>query len=228
MDILTDKLHPKVDLARLPIAKGAFFDSHVEEHNARCLENTRVELQHHIAAWAKNPNGKPVFWLNGMAGTGKSTFARTLARSFADSGQLGASFFFKKGEGDCGNAARFFTTIATDLMVHVPELILSITKAIDADPAISEKSLKDQFEKLILQPLSELKQTSRRALKLVVVIDALDECDRKEDMQSILQLLSRIKDLTSVSLRIFLTSRAPYSSWLQANVRRNVPRFDSS
>lgn len=46
-----------------------------------------------------------------MAGTGKSTIARTVARSFADEGQLDASFFdffFKKGEGDRGTAGRFF------------------------------------------------------------------------------------------------------------------------
>ena len=91
----------------------------------------------------KDPNGKPVFWLNGMAGTGKSTCARTVARSFADSGQLGASFFFKKGDGDCGNTTRFFATIATDLMVHVPELIPGITKVIDADPAMSERSIRE-------------------------------------------------------------------------------------
>lgn len=48
------------------------FDSHMEEHDARCLGDTRVELQHYIAEWAKDRNGKPV-WLNGMAGTGKST-----------------------------------------------------------------------------------------------------------------------------------------------------------
>jgi hypothetical protein len=47
-----------------------------------------------------------------MAGTEKSTIARTVAQSFANRGQLGASFFLKKGEGECGNALQFFTTIA--------------------------------------------------------------------------------------------------------------------
>ena len=95
-----------------------------------------------------------------MAGTGNSTIARIFVRSFADEGHLGASFFFKKGEGDRGTASRFFTTIATDLMAYVPDLMSGIKKAINTDPAISEKPLKDQFEKLILQPLSETRQTS--------------------------------------------------------------------
>ncbi|KAF2192944.1 vegetative incompatibility protein HET-E-1 [Zopfia rhizophila CBS 207.26] len=197
----------KIDLTRLPIAKGASFDSHMDEHNARCLANTRVDLQRQIMEWAKDRNSKPIFWLNGMAGTGKSTIARTIAQSLADQHQLGASFFFKKGEGDRGNASRFFTTITKDLMSHVPGLIPGIRKAIDADPAISEKALKDQFEKLILQPLSETKQAPTIVFGLVVVIDALDECEREEDIQAILQLLARTKDLWPVSLRVFVTSR---------------------
>jgi hypothetical protein len=197
----------KIDLAKLPIAKGASFDSHMDEHNARCLTNTRVELQRQITEWAKDRNGKSIFWLNGMAGTGKSTIARTVAQSFADQGRLGASFFFKKGEGDRGNASRFFTTIARDLMARLPGLISGIRKAVDADHAISEKAMKDQFEKLILQPFSETKQAPPKALGLVVVIDALDECEREEDVRTILQLLSRTKDISPVSLRVFVTSR---------------------
>src|SRR5271156_1351570 len=122
-------LGQKIDLAKLPIAKGASFDSHMEEHNARCLANTRVELQRRITKWAEDTSGKPIFWLNGMAGPGKSTIARTIDQSFAANGQLGASFFFRRGEGDRGNATRFFTTIATDLMAHIPGLIPIVRKA---------------------------------------------------------------------------------------------------
>jgi NACHT domain len=179
----------------------------MDEHNARCLANTRVELRHQIAEWAEDRNGKPIFWLKGMAGTGKSTIARSVAQSFADKHQLAASFFFKKGEGERGNATRFFTTIATDLMAHIPGSILGIRKALDADPGISERVLKDQFEKLILHPLLEIQQAPSQALAYIVVIDALDECEREEDIRSILKLLARTKDIKPMSLRILVTSR---------------------
>jgi hypothetical protein len=150
-------------------------------------------------------NSKPIFWLRGAAGTGKSTIARTVARTFAGQQQLGASFFFKRGERERGNAKRFFTTIATQLAVRVPEIRPQITKAIDADPDISEKALQNQFERLILQPLSEVGSLPKTVL--IVVIDALDECAQDSDIRAILQLLSRTKDLKPVSLRIFVTSR---------------------
>ena len=191
VDKKTENLHQKIDFAKLPIAKGASFDSHIEEHNSRCLANTRVVLQGQIKEWAMEENGKPIFWLNGMAGTGKSTIARTVAQSFANEGQLGASFFFKKGEGDCGTASKFFTTIATDLITYIPEVIPGITKAIDAEPAISEKTLKDKFEKLILQPLLGTTNAPSNKLGKIIVIDALDECEQEEDIQTILQLLAQ-------------------------------------
>jgi hypothetical protein len=140
-----------------------------------------------------------------MAGTGKSTISRTVAQSFADKGQLGGSFFFKRGEGDRGNAARFFTTIAAQLTTKVPSLSPFIGDAIDTDPFISEKSLKEQFEKLIYQPLSRIQSVSPQALRLVIVIDALDECEREEDIRAVLFLLSQFRDM--ISLRIFVTSR---------------------
>ncbi len=203
VDKKTDNVLSKIDVVKLPIAKGASFDSLEEEHNARCLPHTRTELLNQVAEWAENKDSKPIFWLNGMAGTGKSTIARTVAQSFADQQRLGASFFFKKGEGERGNATRFFSTIATDLMSRVPEMRPGIRKAIDAHPAISEKTLNHQFENLIFQPLSEAVMC--QALELVVVMDALDECER--DGNTILQLLSRTRALKPVSLRIFVTSR---------------------
>ena len=142
-----------------------------------------------------------------MAGTGKSTIAQTVAQLFASRGQLGASFFFKKGEGERGNASRFFTTIATDLVTCEPGMLPGMRKTLDEDSAISHKALKDQFKKLILQPLLGIKQARSRALVRVIVIDALDECEREADIRAILQLLAQTRDVPPVPLRIVVTSR---------------------
>ncbi|EUC26647.1 hypothetical protein COCCADRAFT_66777, partial [Bipolaris zeicola 26-R-13] len=197
----------KLDLAKLPVAIGASFNSHNEEHNARCLPNTRTELLDEITTWANNKDGKSIFWLSGMAGTGKSTIARTVAQSFASRGQLGASFFFKKGEGERGNASRFFTTIATDLAACELGMLVGIKKALDEDSAISQRALKHQFEKLILQPLLGIQQARSQVSARVVVIDALDECEQEADIRAILKLLAQTKDIRPVPLRIVVTSR---------------------
>jgi hypothetical protein len=186
---------------------GARLNSHAEEHNALCLPNTRTELLEEITTWANDKEGKSIFWLSGMAGTGKSTIARTIAQSFADCGQLGASFFFKKGEGERGNASRFFTTIAVELVAHELGMLPSIMKTLKEHPAVSHGALEDQFEKLILQPHLEMKQADSQAPVLIIVIDALDECEQEQDIRAILQLLARTKDIQPMPLRIVVTSR---------------------
>ncbi|KAL1611837.1 hypothetical protein SLS60_000058 [Paraconiothyrium brasiliense] len=197
----------KTDRLLLPIAEGASFDSHTEEHNARCLPNTRTELLSTIRDWANNKDSKTIFWLCGMAGTGKSTIARTAAQGFAEAGQLGASFFFKKGEGERGNASRFFSTIATDLVASEPGMLPGVRKALDEDSALSQKKLEDQFEKLIFLPLLGVSQMRSTTRACVIVIDALDECEREEDIRAILQLLTQTKDMRTVLLRVLVTSR---------------------
>ncbi|KAH9905203.1 hypothetical protein F4778DRAFT_769902 [Xylariomycetidae sp. FL2044] len=206
-----ERLHEKIRLRsgmavldKLPVAAGAAFDSHAEEHNPTCLPDTRVDLLREIEEWVKDPAAKAVFWLNGMAGTGKSTITRTLARSFSDQGQLGGSFFFKRGEGDRGGVSKFFTTIAAQMITWEPALAIEIKAVFDADPAIFQKALREQFEKLILEPLSKI---SLRNGKPDVIIDALDECDRDEDIRQLIHLLSRNNTSKSPQLRFFLTSR---------------------
>ncbi|KAI1155400.1 hypothetical protein F4825DRAFT_469164 [Nemania diffusa] len=61
----------------------------------------------------------------------------------------------------------------------------------------------EQLEKLIFEPLSHVQNTNT----LVIVVDALDECDRDEDVKLLIHLLSRANNSKSLRLRIFLTSR---------------------
>jgi len=157
----------------LPIAEGASFDSFDNQHGEKCLPDTRSDLRRQVADWAEASDGKCIFWLNGMAGTGKSTIARTVAQSFDEKGLLGASFFFKQGEADRGNAKRFVSTIARQLMTSNQELARGISRVIKDDPDLSTKALSQQFDKLLLQPL--LKLDLNETTSMVIVIDALDE-----------------------------------------------------
>jgi hypothetical protein len=166
-----------------------------------------VELLRQIDTWASNRGSECIFWLNSIAGTGKSTISHTVAQNFTEKGNLGASFFFKRGEGDRGCAALFITTIVTQLVKRLPSLALYIRNAIEADSVISMKALKQQFETLVLQPLGKIQTDPQKSSRIVIVIDVLDKCDREEDVRIIIRLLSQVQRITSVQLKFFLTSR---------------------
>ncbi|KAL5084168.1 hypothetical protein Trisim1_012244 [Trichoderma cf. simile WF8] len=189
---------------KLSVAEGAAFDSHAEEHNPTCLADTRVDLLQHIISWTQDPNAKAIFWLNGMAGTGKSTVSRTIAKSLVRTGHLGASFFFKRGEGDRGSSAKLFTTIAAQLSIMQTDIASYFEHAIKSNPDIGNKGLRKQFNELVLQPLSRVPPDQRKSDFIVIVIDALDECELEDDVKLIIRLFNHDK---SLGLRIFLTSR---------------------
>src|SRR5437870_10289 len=91
-----------------------------------------------------------------MAGTGKSTIARNVAQLYADKAVLSASFFFKRGERDHGSTSRFFTTIAAQLVAKEAALAAPIQAIVKVVPASFGKALKEQFERLTLEPLHKL------------------------------------------------------------------------
>ncbi|KNB07800.1 hypothetical protein FOXG_19913 [Fusarium oxysporum f. sp. lycopersici 4287] len=192
-------------LNQLPIAEGASFDSKAEEHNPTCLANTRVELLRDIDRWIDDDTSKTILWLRGMAGTGKSTISRTVARSRSERGDLGASFFFKRGEADQGNLTKFVTTVAHRLARSTPGAATLIKNAVEADSAIADKTVREQFEKLVREPLSKATTTSL-SRPSVFVIDALDECERDADIKLLLELFSTLR-FAYFHVRVLITSR---------------------
>ncbi|KAG7403701.1 hypothetical protein Forpe1208_v016255 [Fusarium oxysporum f. sp. rapae] len=196
----------RTTLHQLPIADGASFDSKAEQHSPTCLPDTREELLKEIDRWIDNPESKTIFWLNGMAGTGKSTISRTVARARSERGDLGASFFFKRGEVDRGNLNKLISTLAHQLALSIPGVASFIKKTLDAHPAIVGKSVEEQFKSLVQEPLSRVVATATAPSSVVMVIDALDECDQDADVRLLINILSQGKLLRS-RLRVFLTSR---------------------
>ncbi|THV90115.1 hypothetical protein D6D27_06055, partial [Aureobasidium pullulans] len=81
----------------LPAVYIASFDAASRQNDPLCLEDTRVEILERIVSWSNcASNDRPIFWLSGMAGTGKSTIARTIALKFQEEERVFASFFFAR------------------------------------------------------------------------------------------------------------------------------------
>ncbi|KAI7968621.1 hypothetical protein EIK77_000021 [Talaromyces pinophilus] len=157
----TDRINQHLDFAQLGGVVDAMLDSFADRDETECLAGTRTDLLQRIVEWALSPSQKLVFWLRGMAGTGKSTISRTVAKAPLLKPHLSASFFFKTGEGDRGNAKKFFPTLVRQLILWNPELSPGVKNALDHDPDIASKSLGEQFEKLPLQPLLSFDQLRR-------------------------------------------------------------------
>lgn len=209
-----NQLEIKIDLGKLPYAKGAMFNSYDQDHTT-CHPATRVDVLHQIHDWAQQLDSKSIFWLSGMAGVGKSTISWTLAEWLTGQGRhgvvdLGASFFFKRGEGDRRSASRFFSTITRDLVLKVPRLDRLVAEVITSNPTIFDKALGEQFDKLIYQPLQKVDLTLYSCPTLVVVVDALDECEKERDVKAILDLWSQLPQITTIRLKLFLTSRPDF------------------
>ena len=81
------------------------------------LYDIRVGVLDEIRVWDEGEDEleKPIYWLNGLAGTGKSTIARNTAQEYSKRGRLGARFFISNGGRDIGHARKLYTTIAFQL-----------------------------------------------------------------------------------------------------------------
>ena len=62
---------------KLPRASNATNESKHVESISTCFENTRAGVLEEITKWMNSSDSRSVFWINGMAGIGKTTIART-------------------------------------------------------------------------------------------------------------------------------------------------------
>jgi len=206
--IFANPLEPLLNV--LPYATDASFNSYSMQHKPYCLPGTRVDLLMEIYKWADGQDDQCIFWLNGLAGTGKSAITRTVARRCFEQGCLAASFFFSKGSGDISHADKFVTSIAIQLTQNIPGLYQYIYNAVRDRRDIANQPLRDQWQQLILRPLSELDSHSYHS-SYVLVVDALDECEDNNSIQTIIRLLDEARSLHKIRLKIFLASRPELS-----------------
>ncbi|RYN21505.1 Vegetative incompatibility protein [Alternaria arborescens] len=194
-------------LNALPIAKDAPFNAYQRQHDPTCLPNTRVDLLRKINDWVDGKDSPSIFWLSGLAGTGKSTIAQTVATQYNMKSRLAASFFFSRAGGDVSHAGKFITSIAFQIANSIPGLKRKVCEAIAKHNSIANLSLFDQWQELVIVPLLNLEEQDCRS-SYVIVVDALDECDGQDNIQIILQCLAEVRSLQSTPVRVLLTSRS--------------------
>jgi len=183
-----------------------------------CLPGTRVEIIEAIVAWALDadlpsdraalfpiPKSARILWLCGVAGSGKSQIARSVAKTLQEHGRLGSMYFCdaqKKTDLHVGN---LFSTIAQHLSKLDPLRERRLADEIKDDKAVRATELcKEQFQRFIVAPSEELPVIGNT----VIVIDAFDELggDPRELAGALSILTQRANELPD-GIRILVTSR---------------------
>ena len=164
------------------------------------MRGTRSAILDEIELWAREFDQPTVYWLNGLAGTGKSTIAQTVAERLLADGQLGASFFCSRDFEDRSNHHFLFPTLAVQLARRYTEFRLVFIPLVRSDPGIAYESLYNQMNKLIVRPLVE------SAISTIIVIDALDECKDEEPASAFLSVLEQFAPEIP-KVKFFLTGR---------------------
>jgi len=165
-----------------------------------CLGGTRVNVLQQLEEWLEDEQGQCVFWLNGLAGTGKSTIAQTFAEVTYAEGKLGATFFCSRDFEDRSNLQAIFPTLAFQLAYRYPLFRERLLQVLRANPGIGRGSLCPQMETLIVGPFQETQ------IPTLIIIDALDECRDEEPASALLSVLSRYVDKIP-HVKFFITGR---------------------
>ena len=165
-----------------------------------CLKGTRDTVLDEIESWANDFENSPVYWLNGLAGTGKTTIAQTVAERLFAGGGLGASFFCSRDFEDRSDLHFIFPTLAFQLAHKYPNFRSLFVSLLRSNPDVVHESIYNQMQKLIAEPLQET------GISTVIVIDALDECRDDEPSSAILSVLAKFaEDIAEV--KFFITGR---------------------
>jgi GTPase SAR1 family protein len=174
-----------------------------------CLEGTRMTLLADLDAWATSSDGAPFFWLNGLAGTGKSTVARTLCESISkrkDTPMVLASFSVSRHSTDRRKAINILHTLVYQLALQDSAIRSSVSQAIAQEPDLITRSLSQQVKKLLRNSISGTEGSH----PIILVLDALDECEADSQGREggqLLIFLARLCSESKRSVKLLVTSR---------------------
>ena len=189
----------------LPQAKRAAYDVKSRAGRRSCTAKTREKILADLVAWAADTEDTSIYWLNGMAGTGKTTIAFTFCQILDNIEILGASFFCSHLDTDSSNADLIFPTLAYELAGHSTAASNALLDVLKMDRNMGHKSMRDQFMNLIVTPTKAASKGISTPRPLIIVIDALDECANQSDVSDVLTIIRKYSPI--LPLKFFITSR---------------------
>ncbi|CAE7228049.1 unnamed protein product [Rhizoctonia solani] len=168
-----------------------------------CTAKTREAIHTALQDWTENPGSEKIYWMNGMAGTGKTTIAYSFCEWLKGANRLGASFFCSRISSPCRSLNQIIPTIAYQLARFSPAFRSKLCAVLNEDPDVGKLNVEQQFQSLIYHPILLAKDAMPDIV--VIVIDALDECDDIYSVRLLLDVL--LKFAEELSLKFFVASR---------------------
>lgn len=196
------------ELARLlPSSDAEYGKGRQTGKRTGCLPGTRVEVRDRLRKWHIDANVSFMFWLNGMAGTGKSTIADTFTTELEAAGFLVASFFCSRDYESARDFLRIFPSLAFQLAYKLPEYAAALADVLRRIPHPENLTLEQQLTQLILSPLKSITRGSSPFISLIT--DAIDECkdSRTHALSFVTLLLSHETEFRDAGVKVFISSR---------------------
>lgn len=186
-------------------------------------------------AWATTLSTKHFYWLNGMAGIGKTTISYSFSSLLDFFGLLGATFFCSHRDDDCTKVNRTIPSIIYQLASRFPAVLDSLPDLLKYHQDVGNKTIRQQFNDWLIPVLTSASadlpihtsascKSSKRAI--VIVIDALDECSDQDDVQVLISKLAQLSP--SLPVKFFVTSRPEQTLHREFNrpIHLSLERFN--
>ncbi|RDB19739.1 hypothetical protein Hypma_013220 [Hypsizygus marmoreus] len=188
------------DLQDMLYSKGATFNP-----DKGCLPNTRLAIINEIVEWAtSSTDSHKIYWLSGVAGSGKSAIAHSVAERLDDQKCLGSFYAFDATNQVDRTPQHLFSTISRDLADFSSEWETALRNVIKGNTSLrSDPSIGRQFKNFLLKPSESLIMVG----PILLVIDALDECGDPNTRDKLLLILSQETLQLPENFRILITSR---------------------
>ncbi|ESK88244.1 nacht and wd40 domain protein [Moniliophthora roreri MCA 2997] len=154
---------------------------------SHCLLGTCRESLKAIVDWIfHGDEQQSILWISGIAGVGKSSLIGTLYNSLAQYGfssHLAAFICFDRA--DYQDAKALICSLAFQLAKFDERFGNQIADAVDRNPRIIDSTdMSAQVQKLIINPLINLKEEIAKEGCVVVMIDGIDECSHSDHAET--------------------------------------------
>ena len=195
------------DLTSILSARFSTNTTYADQDSNFCDPGTRVEILDTIKKWAQvtAEGAKPLFWLSGVPGAGKSSIAASIARNFEDAGILWAQFFVNRGDTSTTKPKTIFLSLAKQLAHKSPIVSSVVRSALEKIPKLVNDVSDSQARLLFVEPI-RIASGLNPSQPVVIVIDGLDECEG-EYLHKTIKILSKAIGQLPSNAKVFISSR---------------------